>query len=149
MTNSTTESTTLVWVHGDCLSPYNPASVAYPNAPAVFVFDPPVLDEYAITLKRIAFMYESLLEIPHIDIRLGDVVVQLQAAAQEYGCTRIATTATIAPHFYELVKRLQSQISIKVLEPEPFFVPNQRLDLRRFSRYWQDASRFVLNSDET
>ena len=29
---------TIVWVHGDCLNPNNPALKAYPNAQAIFVF---------------------------------------------------------------------------------------------------------------
>jgi len=29
----------VVWVHGDCLSPYGPALKAYPDAPAIWVWD--------------------------------------------------------------------------------------------------------------
>lgn len=146
--NDADQTNVLVWIHGDCLSPYNPASVRYPGAPAAFVFDDTVLSDYGLTLKRIGFMYECLLEIPHIAIYKGDVVAELTAAATIHGCTRIATTHTVAPRFMELARTLQRSFTLEVLPAEPFISPRQTLDLGRFSRYWAVAEPYVLGNDE-
>ncbi len=61
----------LIWVHGDCLNPHNPALAAYPDAPAVFVFDEELLEQYQVSFKRLVFIYECLLEIPNLQIRKG------------------------------------------------------------------------------
>ncbi|HRF95569.1 MAG TPA: hypothetical protein PLZ51_10255, partial [Aggregatilineales bacterium] len=73
---------TIVWVHGDNLSPYNPALLEGKNAPALFVWDEKLLTEWHISLKRIVFIYECLLELPVI-IRKGDVAQELVQFSQE------------------------------------------------------------------
>ncbi|MFN0122362.1 MAG: hypothetical protein ACKV2V_17855, partial [Blastocatellia bacterium] len=85
----------LIWIHGDCLNPHSPALQAHPAAPRVFVFDEALLSQYHLSLKRIAFMYECLLEIPRIEIRKGDVAAELAAVAREHGCTRIVTVESL------------------------------------------------------
>ncbi len=75
---------TIVWVHGDCLNPNNPALKAYPNAQAIFVFDDTYLVEQKISLKRVMFMYESALELP-VTIRRGNLVEVVLAFAGEHG----------------------------------------------------------------
>ena len=73
---------TIVWLHGDGLSPQNPALVANEGAPAVFVFDDALLTQWQIGLKRVVFLYESLLELP-VSIRRGDVAAEVSAFARE------------------------------------------------------------------
>jgi hypothetical protein len=65
----------IVWIHGDCLSPYGPALTAYPGAPAIWVWDDALLEEWRISLKRIVFIYECLLDLPVV-IRRGDVATE-------------------------------------------------------------------------
>ncbi len=62
----------VVWVHGDVLSPYGPALKVYPDAPAIWVWDDALIEEWQLSLKRITFIYECLLELPVV-IRRGDV----------------------------------------------------------------------------
>ena len=66
----------IIWVHGDCLSPKNPALQTYPDAPAIWVWDDALLEEWQINLKRIVFIYECLLELP-VTIRRGDVAQEV------------------------------------------------------------------------
>lgn len=68
----------IVWVHGDCLSPFNPALQAYPDAPRIWVWDEELLEEWQLSLKRIAFIYECLLELPVV-MRRGDVASEVNA----------------------------------------------------------------------
>ncbi|MBL8187069.1 MAG: hypothetical protein JNK38_03630 [Acidobacteria bacterium] len=143
----------LIWIHGDCLNPHSPALLAHPDAPRVFVFDEEVLAHYRLSLKRIAFMYECLLEIPRVEIRKGQVVAELAEAAREQGCTRIVTVESIAPRFAQLRAKLQREhnLPVEVLPLEPFAELSQteqaRIELKRFSRYWNPikAKALALN----
>jgi hypothetical protein len=139
----------LIWVHGDFLSPNAPTFEQYPDARAVFVFDDELLVFYDISLKRLLFLYESLLELPNLEIRRGDVAEELAAAVQEHGADGIVTVYTVAPRFRDILGKLRKEkkLGVEVLDPEPFADLDEetsaKLDLRRFSRYWQVASKHV------
>ncbi|NJL55294.1 deoxyribodipyrimidine photo-lyase [bacterium] len=130
----------VVWVHGDVLSPYGPALSAEPDAPAVFVWDDALLTEWRISLKRIAFIYECLLELP-VTIRRGDVAAEVAAFAQSHGAGRIVTAESPSPRFRDLCRAIShampSGSRLEVLRVEPFVAHDGPLDLKRFSRYWQ------------
>lgn len=132
----------VVWVHGDCLRPGNPALAAAPGAPAIFVFDDALLDTYAVTLKRLVFLYECLLELP-VTIRRGDVAEQVLAFAHDHGAERILTTPSPAPRFLEIGQRLDAELPVTVVPEVPFLAYDGHLDLRRFSRYWKVAQRYA------
>ena len=142
----------LIWIHEECLTPSSPALQAHPNAPRVFVFDENANQQ--TSLKRLVFQYECLLEIPNIEIRKGDIVEQLTLAAQEYNCSRIVTTAAIAPDLQAICTQLQrdAKLTLTVLAPEPFVelsaATAQQLDLKRFSRYWQAIKRQALTLNQ-
>lgn len=140
----------LVWVHGDCLRPTNPALLAYPDAPRVFVFDMDLLAEYQLSFKRIVFIYECLLAIPRIQIYKGDVMQILAQCAEEYQIRQVITTDSPSPRFITYCRHLRDQygFDVKAL-PEPPFVTldkgeDQALDLKRFSRYWSVVSRAAM-----
>ena len=137
---------TLVWVHADRLSPTNEALVAYPHAPAVFVFDDLVLNGYGVSLNRIQFMYECLLEMP-VRILRGDPMQVLLEEADRIGATRVVSTRTPAPRFKQIVARLESSIEVEVINPQPFIETDGDLDLKRFSRFWQKVQTQVLTPD--
>ena len=148
-------SNALIWIHGDCLNPHSPALQAHPDEPRVFVFDDAVLARYQVSLKRIAFLYECLLEIPRIEIRQGNVVAELAAAAREHGCTRIVTAESVAPRFAQLRATLQREHSlpVEVIALEPFVELSSseqaRLDLKRFSRYWNPIKAKALSLNQS
>lgn len=130
---------TIVWVHGDNLSPRNPALAAHSGSLAIFVFDDEYLKTQKISLKRVMFMYECLMELP-VTIRRGDVAERLLEFAEENGATGIVTLDSVSPRFAAvcdiLRKRLQSPDHLVVMPSEPFVSYQGELDLKRFSRYW-------------
>jgi hypothetical protein len=126
----------IIWVHGDCLSPYNPAFVAHPDAPAIFVFDDALLTQWNISLKRITFIYECLLELP-VTICRGHVAEQVLAFANEHDATQIITTESVSPRFRQLCSQMQQLVPLEILPATPFIQYTGKLDLKRFSRYWQ------------
>ena len=55
---------TVVWVHGDRLSPTNEALTTYPGRPAVFVWDDELLGQWEVSAKRQTFVHECVQELP-------------------------------------------------------------------------------------
>jgi deoxyribodipyrimidine photo-lyase len=138
----TSTSTPVIWVHGDDLSPENAALAAHPGAPAIFVFDDAALERYRVTLKRIAFIYECLLELP-VDIRRGDPAAEVVAFAREHDADGIVTTPSPAPGFSRIVRSLEASLPVEIVAGTDF-VPDLDYDLARFSRFWRNAERFAM-----
>lgn len=138
----------ILWVHGDALSPEHPIFKAHPQAPAVFCFDEDLLREAQVSLQRIAFIYECLLDMP-VEIRRGDVVEQVLAFARQHGADGIVTGETPSPRFDAFCTRLEAQLPLEILAPEPFLDYDSHLDLKRFSRYWKTAQRYAWGCSES
>lgn len=134
----------IVWVHGDCLSPENPALQEYPDAPAIWVWDEALLEEWQISLKRIAFIYECLLELPVI-IRRGDVAREVVAFAKEQGADGVVMAESPSPRFQQICDRIENaSLEVEIWSPEPFVNYDGYIDLKRFSRYWRVAQQYVF-----
>ena len=140
---------TLVWVHDDGLDPSGPALAAYPEAPAFFVFDEGFLRESGASFKQVVFLYECLLEIPRVQILKGDLVGSIISAARETGSSRVATTDSASPKVASLCEQLRDAgLEVEVLQ-RPLFVEldageDEKLDLKRFSRYWKAVKRRAM-----
>jgi hypothetical protein len=125
--------TPVVWLHEDSLRPL------LPDLPAVFVF-PSNLD---YSLKRIVFLYECLLELDCV-IRRGDVAEQVLAFAREHHASSVITVRSPSPQWLAHCRRLQRDIRLEIIEPEPFVELPEGTDLRRFARYWKRAEPRLL-----
>jgi hypothetical protein len=136
----------IVWVHGDCLSPKGAALSAYPDAPAIWVWDEALLTQWQISLKRIVFIYECLLELP-VTIRRGDVVAEVVAFARERGADGVVTVESPSPRFKAICSDLEKALSVKVdvRSPDLFVNYDGYIDLKRFSRYWRTAQKYVFD----
>ncbi|WP_438982812.1 hypothetical protein [Vulcanococcus sp.] len=144
----------ILWIHGEALGPANPALQAHPDRPAVFVFDAellagrspttgdPASTSQPVSLKRIGFLYECLLELP-VSLRKGDVAAEVLAFARVHGADGIVTSAGIDPRVAAICAALEQELPVQVLEPRPFVELENRVDLGRFSRYWRRAEREV------
>jgi len=145
----------ILWLHGDALGPSNPALLAHPGQPAVFVFDrellrgqsPTTADPQdaapeAVSLKRIGFLYECLLELP-VSLRHGDVAEQVLRFAQAHGADGIVTSSSVDPRVESICRQLEQTLPVRQLEPAPFVELDEGVNLGRFSRYWRQAEREV------
>lgn len=129
----------IAWVHGDCMSPYSPALAE--GFPSVWVWDDRLLAN--ISLKRIVFMYENLLELP-VEIRRGDVAEEIADFAALYSANTIVTTGSPSPDFDAIVERLEKRgYNVDVRQVEPFLNFAGTFDLKRFSRYWRKAQKYA------
>lgn len=145
----------ILWIHGEALGPANPALQAHPGRPAVFVFDTELLagrspttgdpaapESQPVSLKRIGFLCECLLELP-VTLRRGDVAAEVLAFARAHGADGIVTSAGTDPRVAAIGAVLAQELPVQVLEPEPFVELDGPVDLGRFSRYWRRAEREV------
>jgi deoxyribodipyrimidine photo-lyase len=145
----------ILWIHGEALGPANPALQAFPGRPAVFVFDGELLagrspttgdpagpEPQPVSLQRIGFLYECLLELP-VSLRQGDVATEVLAFARAHGADGVVTSAGTDPRVATIAQRLQQELPVQVLEPEPFVQLEGPLNLGRFSRYWRQAEAAV------
>lgn len=130
----------IVWVHGDCLSPHNPALKNYSDTLAIWVWDDALIEEWQLSLKRITFIYECLLELP-VTIRRGSVAEEVVAFAREHNADAIVTVESLSPRFAAICTEIESSLPVEVLTLEPFFEYDGYIDLKRFSRYWKVAER--------
>lgn len=133
----------IVWVHGDCLSPHNPALKAYPDAPAIWVWDDALIEEWQLGLKRITFIYECLLELPVV-IRRGDVAADVVKFAKEHNTDLVVTAESPSPRFEDICNQIERSMPVEVLAGEAFFDYDGYIDLKRFSRYWKVAERHLF-----
>ena len=133
----------IVWVHGDCLSPYNPALQEYPDAPAIWIWDDALLKEWQLSLKRLTFIYECLLELPVV-IHRGNVAQEILAFAKEHDAKLVVTVDSPSPRFENICEEIERSLDLEIFEVEPFFEYDGYIDLKRFSRYWKVAEKYVF-----
>jgi hypothetical protein len=136
-------SKAIVWVHGDCLSPKNPALLEYPKSPAIWVWDDALIEEWQLGLKRLTFIYECLLELP-VEIRRGNVAQEILAFAKENQANLVVTVDSPSPRFEDICNQIERSLELEVLEVEPFLDYDGYIDLKRFSRYWKIAEQYVF-----
>jgi hypothetical protein len=131
----------VVWLHGDSLSPADPALAANPGAPALFVFDERLLGQFPLSFKRLMFIYECALEAIEGragEIRRGEVVAELLAFCEERGARELHVTASVAPRFRRYLGELRERLRVVVHEPQPL-VGWRGEAPRRFSAFWRKA----------
>lgn len=136
----------IIWLHGDSLSPTDPALTANPGAPALFVFDERFLADAQLSFKRLMFLYESALEAlegrPGA-IRRGVVTSELLAFAAEHEAREVHVTASVAPRFRRYVAEVRDTLRVVVHEPQPL-VGWRGEPPRRFSAFWRKVDADAL-----
>ncbi len=121
----------IVWLHEDGLRLDDCREL-----PALFVFDDALMRRLGYGLKRITFIYETLVEL-EVTIRRGDTASEVQRFAAEHGAETLRLRPTVCPERLAIIADLARHFAIDEL-PEPVFVTApERLDLKRFSRYWR------------
>ncbi|EFA73369.1 conserved hypothetical protein [Raphidiopsis brookii D9] len=108
-----------------------------------------LIAEWQLSLKRITFIYECLIELP-VEIRRGDVAQEVIRFARENNTGLVITTKSPSPKFAQICDLIRPHLDLEVLAVEPFFDYDGFLDLKRFSRYWKVAEKYVFrpNSDQ-
>ena len=92
-----------VWLTAESLGDEDPALVANPSLPAVFVFDERLLARLQLTAKRLVFLAETLADLGgrrNLEVYLGDPVAVLDGR-------RLAATFTPVPGWHVRAARIR------------------------------------------
>lgn len=126
-------------MHPDCLS----AAWFTPDDHAVFIFDDAYLTASGWGLKRILFVYETLIELP-VEIHRGPTLLTLTALIASSGATGVVIPDSPDPWLRNCIVLLRHLTTIDIV-PTPAFVElTGKIDLKRFSRYWAKAEGKLL-----
>ncbi|MEM9187138.1 MAG: hypothetical protein AAGB00_11650 [Planctomycetota bacterium] len=135
---------TICWLHDEMLR----ADVIPAGTPSLFVFDEAWIADERLSLKRVVFMYECLLEIPGVEIREGDVVTEVEQFAADHGAATVVTQASPLPRIKrQLVRLADAGLTVDAGPPEPIASLPDGADLKRFSRYWRKVEKQVMRRD--
>lgn len=104
----------VVWLTGESLGPTDPALVANPGLPAIFVLDEPLLAKIMISPKRLVFLIETLAEIA----RNRSLEIWLGRPDEVLAGYRVAVTYAPVPGF----RRLSSVIRPAQVHPWPWLI---------------------------
>ena len=132
----------ILWIHDEALGPANPALRAWPEAPALFVFDSDWIRTERISRKRLGFLYEAALELP-VTLRKGDVAAEVLAFAQRHGADGVVSSTAVDPRLQRIAQVIEAELPLQELEPDPFVDMPRPPRLGRFSRYWREAEPVV------
>ena len=132
----------ILWIHEEALGPANPALRAWPDAPALFVFDNHWIEANRISRKRLGFLYEAALDLP-LTLRKGDVVSEVLAFAQRHEADGVVTSSAVDPRLERIGTAIDAELPVQLLDPEPFVELPSPPRLGRFSRYWREAEPVV------
>ena len=135
----------ILWVHEEALGPNNPALRAWPDAPALFVFDTLWIQQQRISRKRLGFLYENALELP-LTLRKGDVAAEVIAFAQRHDADGVVTSTAVDPRLQRIADAIEAELPLQELEPEAFVELPRPPRLGRFSRYWREAESVIWDS---
>jgi deoxyribodipyrimidine photo-lyase len=108
----TTGDAELVWLTAESLGDGDPALVAHPELPLVFVFDEVLLERLRLSSKRLVFLTERLAELAEVravELHLGDPTIVLADRP-------LATTFAPVPKAHQL----RSQLDVVDLHPWPW-----------------------------
>ncbi len=135
----------LVWLHGGSLSSTDPALMANPNAPTIFIFDKPFLEQTRISFGRLQFIFESVLEC--LEGREHRVCVGVQGEeiiqfATSSNCTEIHVTFVTSPELERTIDALE-QAGLKVVLHHLERLTSYSGQVKRFSAFWKRVEREV------
>ena len=135
----------ILWIHEEALGPANPALRAWPEAPALFVFDSRWIQNSRISRKRLGFLYETALELP-LTLRKGDVAAEVLAFARRHQADGVVTSTGVDPRLQQIAEAIETEMPLQELDPDPFVELSRPPRLGRFSRYWREAEPVVWES---
>jgi deoxyribodipyrimidine photo-lyase len=120
-----------VWLTAESLGDDDPALMAHPDLPAVFVFDAPLLARLRLSGKRLVFLIETLADLAErrdVEVAVGDPVELLADLP-------LAVTVAPVPGF-----RLRAAaLPVVARHPWPWLVPPHAGSVASFSA-WRKAA---------
>lgn len=130
---TTSGSPKAVWLTAESLGDEDPALVAHPTLPAVFVFDRPLLARLRLSAKRLVFLTESIADLStrrSVRVHLGDPEAELDGLP-------VAVTHAPVPGF----RRRSGRVDVAALYPWSWLIPPHGGSVASFSAWRKAAGR--------
>ncbi|MDP3714241.1 MAG: hypothetical protein Q8R60_17340 [Mycobacteriales bacterium] len=116
----------MVWLTAESLGSTDPALVAWPDLPRLFVLDAPLLSTLRLAGMRLVFLVQALAELD-VEVRLGDPVEELRGL-------RLAVTHAPVPGF----RSRRARLDVVAEHPWPWLVQPGSGSLRSYSAWRPD-----------
>lgn len=120
-----------VWITAESLGRSDPALVAHPDLPAVFVFDEPLLASLRLSAKRLVFLVETLSEIG----AQRPVELHLGRPAEVLSGRPVAVTYAPVPGFAARARRIEPVVT----HPWPWLARPANGSVASFSAWKKSA----------
>lgn len=135
--------TDLILLHQNCLSTQHPVFSEALNSQAVFIWDNDYFKKEAYSLKRLVFIYESLLELP-VEIYQGSTLEVVEVLIQQHGSKKLWLAETPDAWLKQQLAMLTAKVELCWVPDKPFVELEQK-EYTRFFKYWNKAKRQLLN----
>ena len=119
----------VVWITAESMGVDDPALVAHPELPAVFVFDRPLLKKLQLSGKRLTFLVETLAELATI----RPLEVHIGTPSEGLAGRRVATTFAPVPGW----RRHAEIIKPSIVHPWPWLRRPAGGDISSFASWFR------------
>lgn len=132
----------IIWLHEDSLRETHPVFKQAPeDASAVFIWDETYLKTMNYGYNRLAFIYETLTQLP-VRIYRGKTLNILQELAENNAAIYVSDTPN--PELKDIIMQLTKLFEVNIIADEPFVTLERPVELKRFFRYWNKARRSAM-----
>lgn len=135
----------LIWLHDEALALFGEQLLQADDV-LVFVWDKVYFQDKGWSLKRLVFLYESLLDLPYPSLQVyqGDTLEVLMQLRQEYAVDEIVTFAAIEPELNAIFQQLEKHCRLQIVDaPSLLKTPLQQVP-KRFFKFWKQVETEVL-----
>lgn len=122
----------ILWLHEDALREHPVKADRI-----IHVWDDAYLQAQNYSLKRLVFLYETLCEIPHVEILYGDTTRILCELAPQ----KLIIPHTLNPFIRQQAALLSHNTEVEWLAETPFAIIRKPREYRRFFQYWKQAEK--------
>ena len=135
-------SNAVIWLHTEALRADHPVFTSAPkDARAVYVWDGAAFKKAGYSLKRLVFIYETLIELP-VEILAGDTTSVLAELTPD----KLYVPYSPLPYVADVLGALEG-IETETIKDPPFATVPEAISYTRFFKYWNKAEKTALQPD--
>ena len=133
----------LLYIHEKGLGDNQPIfSRMAPNSRALFIWDDAYFKKRNYSLKRLVFIYETLISMP-VDIVRGETSEIVNDLAPK----KIITPYTADLELRQLMSEAFKDFELELVYPKAFVHINDEFNFTRFFKYWNKAKKTAFHSE--
>ena len=127
----------LLYIHEKGLGDNQPIfSRMTADSKALFIWDDDYFKKRNYSLKRLVFIYETLISMP-VEIVHG----KTSEIVKEIAPKKVITTYTTDPELRRLIREMSKELELEFVYPDAFVHIDDKFDFTRFFKYWNKAKK--------